>query len=149
MKIKAFIKRILGNDDADIYYESVLKPEKKQDIGEPVIAFLRIFEATPKRFKLTKKATKPGRTLYFSEYTFKDKVSGDSWVVKLYGVHYEVLKPLNCPDLDWMTSDEQYAVLKAVSAHFQKRMFVGQERKNRNYQRKLKNERDRLMGVYQ
>lgn len=124
-----------------------VKEPKKKDISEPVYAFIKCFQANPKRFRLTSDVSNRRASLRTQKLNFTDTLSHETWRVYSYPLHYEC-KPYVIMDVDWMTEDEEKLITSTLAHYFNERHMRKEKILQARAKRKLDNERKRLMNIY-
>jgi len=119
---------------------------KETLVSEPVFSFIRLLEEEPKRFKLSQISSYgSGRKLF----RFSDRVAGEAWeFTSAYGPSLISNTYRFRSAIPWATEGERKVIEEAIKNWHKKRQDnIGAWRSLRRA-RKLKFERERLIGVY-
>lgn len=140
----------------------VKPPKVDRDISEPVLSFVKCVRENPKRFvvksdyeyfgfrvtnNLVIRSTDPERY----HFCLEDKVTKESWTLckEVLLSFYDGFKETNHTyNPEWLTEDEKEYLITSVKTIFHDRRDRKEKLEYIRKQRRIRDERNRLKGIY-
>jgi hypothetical protein len=128
-----------------VVVEEIVDTVTFKDISEPVISFLRAFDANPRRFKL--KHFDYCYVWQRDTYYLIDTLTEEDWKFEVDRKYTN--SPIRLESLpQYLTADEKELIVNSMRGYYEGRKCKLREIKASRQKRKLETERDRLKLIY-